>query len=219
MENKSAHIIVQSEGDAFKAGIVLDEINYDLWSQIMEMHIAEKEKSSFIMAKTKKSTEEDPRYEKWYTDNQKVKRWLLMSMSPEIMKRYIWLPTAREIWDALSKAFYNRDDEMQVFTLNRRAFSAKQNGRALSIYYGELTEIFGELDHRDKVVMENPNDFESYRKSIQRLRVHIFLAGLDESFEQIRSEILIKDRIRELESCYALVHREYVQRTTMAKES
>ncbi|XP_026450554.1 uncharacterized protein LOC113350634 [Papaver somniferum] len=211
MENKSAHIIVQSEGDAFKAGIVLDEINYDLWSQIMEMHIAEKEKSSFIMAKTKKSTEEDPRYEKWYTDNQKVKRWLLMSMSPEIMKRYIWLPTAREIWDALSKAFYNRDDEMQVFTLNRRAFSSKQNGRALSIYYGELTEIFGELDHRDKVVMENPNDFESYRKSIQRLRVHIFLAGLDESFEQIRSEILIKDRIRELESCYALVHREYVQ--------
>ncbi|XP_026377082.1 uncharacterized protein LOC113271434 [Papaver somniferum] len=202
-----------------KPGIVLDETNYDLWSQIMEMHIAEKEKTSFFMGRTRKPTEEDPRYEKWHTDNQKVKRWLLMSMLPEIMKRYIRLPTAREIWDALSKAFYNGDDEMQVFILNRRAFLAKQNGRALSIYYGELTEIFGDLDHRDKVVVENSNDIEAYQKSIQRLRVHIFLAGLDESFEQIRGEILRKDPIPELESCYALVRRESVRRTTMTKES
>jgi len=46
--NKSAPIIIQSEGSSFNAGIVLDETNYDLWSQIMEMHIAEKEKISFI---------------------------------------------------------------------------------------------------------------------------------------------------------------------------
>ena len=46
--NKSTPIIIQSEGLSFNAGIVLDETNYDLWSQIMEMHIAEKEKLSFI---------------------------------------------------------------------------------------------------------------------------------------------------------------------------
>ena len=73
-------------------------------------------------------------------------------MSPEIMKRYIRVPTARDIWKALSKAFYDGADELQVFTLNQRAFSAKQNGRPLSIYYGELIEIFSELDHHDKVV-------------------------------------------------------------------
>ena len=76
-----------------------------------------------------------------------------MSMSPEIMKRYIRLPTTRDIWKALSKAFYDGAGELQVFTLNQRAFSAKQNGRPLYIYYGELTEIFSELDHHDKVVM------------------------------------------------------------------
>jgi hypothetical protein len=94
---------------------------------------------------------------KWYVDNQKVKRWLLMSMSLEIMKQYIRLPTAQDIWKALSKAFYDGADELQVFTLNQRAFSAKQNGRTFSVYYGELTEIFSELDHRDKVIMESEN--------------------------------------------------------------
>ena len=213
--NKSAPIIVQSESSSFNAGIVLNETNYDVWSQLMEMHIAEKEKLSFIRGNSQVPTEKDDEYEKWYADNQKVRRWLLMSMSPEIMKRYIRLPTARDIWKALSKAFYDGADELQVFSLNQKAFSAKQNGRALSVYYGEVMEIFGELDHRDKVVMESEKDVESYRKSVQRQRVHIFLAGLDGEFEQIRGEILRKEPVPELEECYTLVRREFVRRTTM----
>ena len=117
------------------------------------MQIAEKEKLSFIHGTSPPPKEKDEGYEKWYLNNQKVKGWLMMSMSSKIMKRYIRLPTARDIWKVLSKAFYDEADELQVFTLNQRDFSAKQNGRPLSIYYGELTEIFSELDHRDKVVM------------------------------------------------------------------
>jgi hypothetical protein len=171
-----APIIIQSESSSFNAGIILDETNYDMWSQIMEMHLAEKEKLSFVRGCTQPPTEKDDGYEKWYTDNQKVKRWLLMSMSPDIMKRYIRLKTARDIWKALSKAFYDGADELQVFTLNQRAFSSKQNGKSVSVYYGELIEIFSELDHRDKVIMECEKDVAAYHKSIQRQRVHIFLA-------------------------------------------
>ena len=58
------------------------------------------------------------------------------------MKRYLRLPTAQEIWSALSKAFYNGSDELQVFTLNKNAFNAKQSGKSFSKYYGELIEIF-----------------------------------------------------------------------------
>ncbi|KAB5516087.1 hypothetical protein DKX38_026735 [Salix brachista] len=212
---KSNPIIIQHEGSSFNAGIVLNETNYDLWSQMLEMQIAEKEKLSFIRGTSPPPKEEDEGYEKWYSDNQKVKRWLLMSMSPEIMKRYIRLPTARDIWKALSKAFYDGADELQVFTLNQKAFSAKQNGRSLSIYYGELTEIFSELDHRDKVVMVDETDIASYQKVLQRQRVHIFLAGLEGDFEQVRGEILRKDPIPELEECYALVRREDVRRGVM----
>ena len=104
-------IIIQSEGSFFNAGILLNETNYDMWSKIIEMHIAEKEKLSFICG-TRTPTEEEEGYKKWYTDNQKVKRWLQMSMSPEIMKRYLRLPTARDIWKALSKAFYDGTDKL-----------------------------------------------------------------------------------------------------------
>jgi len=105
-------------------------------------------------------------------------------MSPNIMKRYIQLRTAREIWNALSKAFYDGADETQLFSLNQKAFSLKQMGRLLSIYYGDLVEIFQELDHRDRTIMKDPDDVITYRKSVERLRVHIFLNGLDAEFEK-----------------------------------
>ena len=85
-ESISTPIIIQSEGSLFKAGITLDEANDHLWSQIMEMHIVEKEKLSFIHGNSQPPTKKDDGYEKWYADNQKVKRWLLISMSLEIMK-------------------------------------------------------------------------------------------------------------------------------------
>ncbi|RVW92461.1 hypothetical protein CK203_042718 [Vitis vinifera] len=172
------------------------------------MHIVEREKLSYIRGKTNQPKESEDGYEKWYAKNQKVKRWLLMSMSPEIIKRYLRLPTAQEIWSALSKAFYDGSDELQVFTLNQKAFTAKQSDRSLFEYYGELTEIFCELDHWDKVVMKDLEDIAAYRKSIELQRVHIFLAGLDGDFEQVRGEILRKDPLPDLEECYALIRRE-----------
>ncbi|XP_059654563.1 uncharacterized protein LOC132301315 [Cornus florida] len=128
---KLVPIFVQSEG-VFNAGISLTKSNYDVWSQLMEMHIAEREKLSYIRGKTKPPAESEDGYDKWYAENQKVKRWLLMSMTPEIMKRYLCLPTAREIWISLSKAFYDGNDELQVFALNQKAFTAKQKGKSLS---------------------------------------------------------------------------------------
>ncbi|KAL6312959.1 hypothetical protein AAG906_024528 [Vitis piasezkii] len=141
MSEKST-IVFQSEG-TFNPGIILTESNYDVWSQLVEMHIAKWEKHSYIRGKTNLPKESEDGYEKWYP---RIK---------EIMKRYLRLPTAQEIWSALSKAFYDGSDELQVFTLNQKAFIAKQNGRSLSEYYGELTELFCELDHRDKYESES----------------------------------------------------------------
>lgn len=42
------------------------------------------------------------------------------------------------------------------------AISAKQSSKHLSEYYGELTKIFRELDHCDKVIMKDSKDVASY---------------------------------------------------------
>lgn len=63
--------------------------------------------------------------------------------------------------ERVSKALYDDSDELQIFTLNQKAFSTKQ-------YYGELIEIFRELDHCDKVVMKDSEDVVVYQGAIDR---------------------------------------------------
>ena len=133
-----------------------------------------------------------------------------MSTYPDIMKRYLHVPTTREIWGALSKAFYDGNDKMQMYSLHQKTFSTKQGTKSLSVYYGELTKLFQELYHHDKVVIKDPNDITLYWQSIDRTRVHICLARLDKSFDQLRREILCREPLFSLEECYPLVRREAI---------
>ena len=64
--SKLIPIIIQFEG-AFNAGVILNESNYDVWSQLMKMNIAKKEKLSYIHGKTKPPAKFDDGYEKWYS--------------------------------------------------------------------------------------------------------------------------------------------------------
>jgi hypothetical protein len=216
--SSSPVIHVQSENSGFNAGIILTETNYDTWSQIIEMHIAGREKLNYIIGDSSQPEPTDPSYSKWYAENKKIKGWLLTSMTSEIMKRYLRLRTAREIWSALAKAFYDGSDETQIFHLNQRAFSSRQSGRSLPTYYGELVEIFQELDYRDKIKMRDPEDIIMYKASVEKLRIHIFLNGLDAEFEQVQGEILRMDPSLDLERTYAYVRREANRRILLTND-
>ena len=56
-------IVFQCKG-TFNPGIILTESNYVVWSQLMEMHIAEQEKLSYIRGKTNPPRESEDGYEK-----------------------------------------------------------------------------------------------------------------------------------------------------------
>lgn len=43
-----------------------------------------------------------------------VKDWLIDSMSPSLMHQLISLPTAKEIWEAISKTFYGETDGLRT---------------------------------------------------------------------------------------------------------
>ncbi|XP_022873848.1 uncharacterized protein LOC111392690 [Olea europaea var. sylvestris] len=124
----------------------------------------------------------DPRLETWITENHKVKSWLIDSMSPPLMQRFIRLSTAKEIWEAVARTF-------------RRNLP--------------------DIDHRTMSQEGTVEGVVQLHLAMARLRVHIFLSGLDSEYTQVRGEILRKDPKLDLESAYAYVRREYQQRQTM----
>ena len=136
------------ENFLFPTEIVLNETNYSLWSQLMEIRIGARNKYGFLIGITPKLLVGDKALETWLIDNHQVKSWLIDSMSPTLIQRFIQLQTTNEIWDTVSKTFYDGSDETQLFELNRRSFTTCQNSRPLSTYYNELVRIFQEIDAR-----------------------------------------------------------------------
>ncbi|BFG37702.1 hypothetical protein CerSpe_239760 [Prunus speciosa] len=137
-------------------------------------------------------------------------------MSPDLMGRFICFSTAKEIWDAVKKTYFDGGDETFLFDLNKRAFTIKQNGAPVHKYYSQLQTIFQEIDHRTPNRMHCDADVTERQTELDRLRVHLFLAGLDPQFDQVRGEILRKDPKLDLDQTFAYVRREAQQRLTMA---
>ena len=54
-------------------GIKLNDTNYGLWSQVVEMYISAKDKLGYINGDLPQPTETDPAFRKWRTENAVVK--------------------------------------------------------------------------------------------------------------------------------------------------
>ncbi|KAJ8636676.1 hypothetical protein MRB53_010943 [Persea americana] len=135
------------------------------------------------------------------------------------MKRFIRYDTAKQVWDAIKKTYSDGSDEAKIYDLHRRSFTKTQNGAPVANYYSELTEIFQELDQLSPSNMKDLADIETRHKEIDHLRVYIFLAGLDNNFDQIRGEILRMEPKPELEAAYAHIKRENNRQGTMYETS
>lgn len=209
-------VTVQGDNSTFSTGIKLDDHNYSLWHQVMEMKIAGREKHGHLTGDMTKPAATDPIYNKWRASDCQVKSWLFDAMQPLQMKWFIRYDTAQQVWDAIKKTYSDGSDEAKIFDLHRRSFKTTQNGAPVTAYYSELTEIFQELDQLCPSHIQHPADIETRRMEIDRLRVYIFLAGLDTNFDQIRGEILRMDPKPDLEAVYAHIKRESNRQGTMS---
>ncbi|KAG6744070.1 hypothetical protein POTOM_052779 [Populus tomentosa] len=105
------------------------------------------------------------------------------------LRGLIKAPHEDEIWDSFKTAYFDENGEARIYLLNQKALPLRQNSRPLATYFGELTEIFQELDHFNRVSMECENDIKIFQKSTERQRVYIFLAGLDDRKEAMKMEV------------------------------
>ncbi|KAJ6950883.1 hypothetical protein NC651_004536 [Populus alba x Populus x berolinensis] len=94
-------------------------------------------------------------------------------------KRFIRLVTTREIWEAVSRTFYDGSDETRLFELNQKSFSTTQNGRSLPTYYNELVAIFQKIDHRSTPQAESFEGIVQLHAAMMRLQLIGYLEWWD----------------------------------------
>ncbi|KAM1703262.1 hypothetical protein ACFXTN_026308 [Malus domestica] len=196
-------------------GIQLNDTNFKVWSKMMEVHAAGLGKHGYLTGKISVVEEDSPGYTKWVTEDAIVLGWLLKTKEPYLLSLFIDLPTAKDIWESATQMFYDGSDESQYYELRCKATWTRQDGRPVNLYFTELKGVWQDLDKRRSIKMVCAADLRTRKEEFSKDRVYDFLAGLDNGFDQVRSEILRIKPIPGIEKCFSLVQREAQRKTTM----
>lgn len=75
-----------------------------------------------------------------------------------------------------------------------------------------MTTIWKEIDRRVPNPMKHPEDITIFSDNTQKQKLHLFLSGINETFDKERREMLNKIPLPTGEEAYAIIRREISRR-------
>lgn len=124
---------------------VLTGNNYLTWSRSIKIALGAKTKLGFIDGRCKQLEEKDSRYEQWIKADCMVRYWILNSISKDIVEAFLYVNTARELWEELKERFGECNGPL-LYQIQREITTVTQGGMTLTQYYTKLKKCWDELN-------------------------------------------------------------------------
>ncbi|XP_024020665.1 uncharacterized protein LOC112091385 [Morus notabilis] len=124
----------------------LNGSNYLEWAQSIKLAIDIRGKLGYLTGEVKQPAAGDPNLKALRSDNSLTIAWLINSMELAIGKPHLFLPTAKEVWEAVRDMYSNVKNSSQIFELKTKLWKSKQGDRDVTSYYNEIVPLWQELD-------------------------------------------------------------------------
>ena len=89
--------------------------------------------------------EKDVKFKSWDEEDSMIMAWLRNSMVPKISDTYMFLKSAKEIWEAVEQTYSKAKDAAQIYDVKVKTVAAKQGNMPInSSLYGwnwTITEL------------------------------------------------------------------------------
>ncbi|KAF5456987.1 hypothetical protein F2P56_021127 [Juglans regia] len=186
----------------------------------MSKAISAKNKSGFINGILKKPIiESDPLYLPWIRCNDMVVSWILNSVAKNIGSSILYIDNAADMWKDLQDRF-SQGNRPRIFQLRKAISSLKQDQKSVSDYYTDLKSYWDELANYRRNFSQCSIETLKFLEVIQQEEYVIqFLMGLSDSFNSIRSQILLLDPFPSINKVISLVLQEEKQREVILDTS
>ncbi|XP_075500176.1 uncharacterized protein LOC142538761 [Primulina tabacum] len=185
--------------------------NYVTWSRAMRIALSVKKKLRFIDGSITQPNNSDPHLlAAWFCNNNVVISWILNSVSKEISASILFSDIAVEIWQDLHERFQQSNDP-RIFELRRALFKHTQDQNFVAVYFTKLKTLWDELSNFrpactcGKYSCGGVKSLESFH---HQEHIIMFLLGLNDSFSQIRRQLLLMDPFPLINKIFALVSQE-----------
>ncbi|GAV64567.1 UBN2_3 domain-containing protein, partial [Cephalotus follicularis] len=102
-------------------------------------------KIRYITCKVQQPNVNDPTYKNWELNSSIVMAWLVNSMESRISRTYLFLQTAKAIWDTVNKNYSDLENASQVFEIKSKLKDLRQGSMDIIEYFNELQMLWQEL--------------------------------------------------------------------------
>lgn len=187
---------------------LLDGSNYGTWTIVMLTSLEAKNKLGFIDGSIPQPHESDPYFKIWCRCNSMVKSWLMNSVNKKIYTSILYFKYAVDIWKDLHVRFH-KSNLPRLYKLRHQLLSLRQGSMDLSSYHTQTQALWEEL-----------SSFQVTARTVDALlaeretnRVIDFLMGLNESYDNIRGQILMKKVLPTLSEVFHILDNDDSQRS------
>uniref|UniRef100_A0A2N9I0N9 Retrotransposon Copia-like N-terminal domain-containing protein n=1 Tax=Fagus sylvatica TaxID=28930 RepID=A0A2N9I0N9_FAGSY len=192
--------------------------NYHSWRRSMTMALSAKHKLGFVTGTVPQPEDpSDPLFDIWTRCNDLVLSWLTNCLAEHIAASVIYVNTAKGVWDDLQER-YSQGNGTRVFHLKQAISFFKQGQQDVSTYYTNLKGLWDEfLNYRPipscscgaKCVCglsKTLSDYQHYDYVLS------FLMGLNDSYLQVRSQILLMDPLPSINKVFSMIQQDEKQK-------
>ncbi|KAF3790970.1 hypothetical protein EJ110_NYTH15522 [Nymphaea thermarum] len=155
------------------------------WSAALEIGITSRGRLPYITGEKPVPSKTDPGWATWALEDSQVK-----------------------VWTVLARMYGRKKRVLCTYQIKRNIYSLKQGDLSVASFYAALKTKWEELDYHVNDDWNCGSDHEMYWQKEWMDRTFIFLGGLRDEFESIRSQILNCDETPGIEEVYARVESE-----------
>ena len=87
---------------------------------ICKLAIDGKGKLGHLTREIKQAAARDPNLKRWRLENSLIIAWLINSMEPTVSKPHLFLPTAKDEWNAVRDMYSDVENSSQIFELKTK---------------------------------------------------------------------------------------------------
>ena len=190
--------------------------DYDNWKRSVLIALSAKHKIAFIDGSYEKSNAKSPLLPYWKRCNDMVLSWLLNSMHKNIRDSVLFCETAHDMWKELEER-YGQSNKARLFQAQKDVCCISQGELDIAAYFNKAKKLWDEFTAASaspsctccKCECDINGRLHHYFQD-QKL-IH-FLMGLNETYTQIRGNILMINPSPTLSQVYSLLVQEERQR-------
>ncbi|CAN1299601.1 hypothetical protein LINPERPRIM_LOCUS24263 [Linum perenne] len=207
-----ANPLYLAPGDSLSAPITsikLSNDNYHTWSRAITVALSIKNKLQFINGTSSKPDSSDSSYAAWIRCNFAVLSWILNSVSDDIAQSLISYDNAASAWNDLKQRF-SQCDAIRVAELQSRISSCDQGNATITQYFTNLKVLWEEfLQYRPVPACECNPGKSSKCNVVSKMMLYQeqdyvirFIRGLNDSFDVVRSQLLLMDPLPDVNTAF-----------------